>query len=331
MATASGEVEATVYHPTTRVLAVLELLQAHGRLTGAELARRLEVNIRTARRYVEMLQDLGIPVEAERGRHGAYRLRPGFKLPPLMLTEDEALAAVLALLAAQRLGLGAAAPAVESTLARIERVLPAAVRERVQAVEEALVLDVRPGGLAPPPGEVVVTLSVAVQASRRVWLRYRSYQEEETEREFDPYGLVYRDGAWYATGYCHLRQDRRLLRLDRILEVAVRDDTFTRPAGFDARQEVVQAIASVPRAWPVEVVLETTLAEAQQRISPLMGTLAEAPGGVIFRCSTSDLTWMAEYLAGRGFPLIVRQPPELREALRQHALAIAGFAERTEA
>src|SRR5262245_42651045 len=122
-----------MYHPTTRVLAVLELLQARGRITGAELAQRLEVDVRTARRYVETLQDLGIPVEGERGRYGAYRLRPGFRLPPLMLTEDEALAVVLGLLAARRLGLGAATPSVESTLAKIGRVLPAAVRERVKA------------------------------------------------------------------------------------------------------------------------------------------------------------------------------------------------------
>ena len=69
-----------MYHPTTRVLAVLELLQARGRLSGPELAERLEVDLRTVRRYVTMLQDLGIPVEAERGRHGGYRLRPGDRI-----------------------------------------------------------------------------------------------------------------------------------------------------------------------------------------------------------------------------------------------------------
>src|SRR5918997_6080580 len=90
-----------MYHPTTRVLTVLELLQSRGRITGPELAERLEVNIRTARRYITMLQDLGMPIEAERGRYGAYRLRPGFKLPPLMFTEDEALALTLSLLAAR--------------------------------------------------------------------------------------------------------------------------------------------------------------------------------------------------------------------------------------
>ncbi len=91
-----------VYRPTARVLTVLELLQARGRMTGAALAERLEVDVRTVRKYVETLQDLGIPVEAERGRYGGYRLRPGFKLPPLMLNDDEALAITLGLLAARR-------------------------------------------------------------------------------------------------------------------------------------------------------------------------------------------------------------------------------------
>ena len=123
-----------MYHPTTRVLTVLEMLQSHRQLSGPELAERLEVNIRTVRRYIMMLQDLGIPVEAERGRYGSYCLRPGFRLPPLMFTEDEALALTLGLLAARRLGLMDATLPVEGALAKIERVLPLAVRERVQAL-----------------------------------------------------------------------------------------------------------------------------------------------------------------------------------------------------
>src|SRR5688500_11422033 len=75
-----------VYHPTTRVLTVLELLQSQQRISGPELAARLEVDVRTVRRYIAMLQDLGIPIEAEIGRYGGYMLRPGFKLPPLMFT-----------------------------------------------------------------------------------------------------------------------------------------------------------------------------------------------------------------------------------------------------
>src|SRR5918992_645638 len=117
-----------LYNPTTRVLTVLELLQAHGRMSGPELARRLEIGERTVRNYIVMLQDLGVPVEAERGRYGAYRLRPGFKLPPLMFSEDEALGVTLGLLAARELGLAGEAPAIEGALAKLARVLPERVR-----------------------------------------------------------------------------------------------------------------------------------------------------------------------------------------------------------
>ncbi|CAA9552224.1 MAG: Helix-turn-helix, type 11 [uncultured Thermomicrobiales bacterium] len=174
-----------VYRPTARVLTVLELLQAHGRLTGAALAERLEVDIRTVRSYIETIQDLGIPVEAERGRYGAYRLRPGFKLPPLIFSEDEALALTLSLLAARGSSLAANAPAVEGALAKVERVLPEATRARLQAVERTVVFEDDAARPAPPPA-TVATLSAAVQAGRSVHLRYRSARAQETERAFDP-------------------------------------------------------------------------------------------------------------------------------------------------
>jgi predicted DNA-binding transcriptional regulator YafY len=189
-----------MYHPTTRVLTVLELLQAHVRLTGAEIARRLEVNIRTARHYIELLQDLGIPIEAERGRYGAYRLRPGYKLPPLFFTEDEAFALTLGLVVSRHLDLTATVPAVEGTLAKIERVLPEQVRTRLQALEQTLVLDIGiPRGT--PSSSTVLVLSTAVKNGRRVRLRYQSGQAAETERVFDPYGVVYRRGYWYVFDY----------------------------------------------------------------------------------------------------------------------------------
>src|SRR5262245_32153029 len=106
-----------MYHPTTRVLTILELLQAHGSMSGAELGARLEVDRRTVRRYITMLQDLGIPIEATRGPEGGYRLRPGFKLPPLMLTNDEALAITLSLMAARRQSIPADPHTIEGALA----------------------------------------------------------------------------------------------------------------------------------------------------------------------------------------------------------------------
>lgn len=148
-----------VYRPTARVLAVLELLQAHGRMTGAELARRLEVDVRTVRKYVETLQDLGIPVEATLGRYGGYRLRPGFRLPPLIFGEDEAVALTLSLLVARRAGLAAEVD-FEAVLAKVERVLPAASRERVQAVEAVVAV----GGGTSVPGPRSRTVSVLTAA-----------------------------------------------------------------------------------------------------------------------------------------------------------------------
>jgi len=124
--------------PATRLLAMLEVLQARGRVGGPELAERLGVEPRTVRRYAVKLDELGIPVEAERGPGGGYRLRPGYKLPPLMLTDDEAAAVVLGLIAARQTGIAAQGAGLDDALAKILRVLPAELRERVAALEEHL-------------------------------------------------------------------------------------------------------------------------------------------------------------------------------------------------
>src|SRR5262245_49708749 len=156
-------------------------------MTGAELARRLEVDIRTVRNYIQTLSDLGIPVEAERGRYGAYRLRAGYKLPPLIFTEDEALALTLSLLVARESGVVTTTPAFEGVLAKVERVLPAATRARIQAVEQTVVFE-RGTATTAPSGLAVLALSSAIQSGRRVVLRYRSARGDLTERAFDPYG-----------------------------------------------------------------------------------------------------------------------------------------------
>ncbi|MBE3559532.1 MAG: YafY family transcriptional regulator [Ktedonobacteraceae bacterium] len=317
-----------MYFPTTRVLTVLELLQSHQKLSGPELAARLEVDTRTVRRYITMLQDLGMPVEAGRGRYGYYRLRPGFKLPPLMFTDDEALALTLGLLAARKMGLIVAVPAVEGALAKVERVLPQSLREQVRAVQDALVLDLSSSGSI-PRNEIVVTLCAAAQQQRRVLLSYRAFSGEITERRVDPYGLVYRSGFWYMTGYCHLRAALRTFRLDRAVQAELLDETFTRPPGFNCLEHVLRSIASTPGAWRVNVLLEATLEEAQQRVPPALALLEQEEHGVGFYCSVEDLDWLAYELVRLRLPFVVRQPAELRESLRRLAAHISELAERT--
>jgi predicted DNA-binding transcriptional regulator YafY len=318
------------YRPTGRVLAVLEMLQSRRRITGAEIAGRLEVSTRTARRYVETLRELGVPVQGEQGRGGAYSLRPGFRLPPMMFTDEEALGLALGLLAARGLGLSGVSPAVEGALAKLERVMPEALRERVRTLEET----VTTAAAWPAPrasGETVAVLAAAARDGRRVRVRYRSGLGEETEREVDTYAVVRGEGYWYAAVYDHLRGAMRLFRIDRVLDAQPLETAFERPPGYDAPERVLDALAAMPHdRWSVEVFLEATLREAREQVPALGIALEETPdGGVVLRSSTSDLDWMAGVLAGLRFPFAVRGPTELREALRRRAEEIAALAERT--
>ncbi|HVB24333.1 MAG TPA: YafY family protein [Ktedonobacteraceae bacterium] len=312
------------YSPVTRLLTALDLLQSRPGVTAAQLAERLEVEARSVRRYITMLQEIGIPVEAVRGRYGGYRLRPGFKLPPLMWTEEEALAVTLGLQAVQQLGLSQTVPTVESALAKVERVLPQALRERVQAVQETVVLDLVTHGRA-EQSAYVMRLSTAAYQRKRVWLRYQSHPGAENEREFDCYGLVYHSQRWYAIGYCHLRQDTRIFRLDRIRTLEAREERFTPPAHFDCLAYTIQAFAAMPSRWLAEVLLQTSLEQIREAVPATFATLEETPAGIFLRAYDDDLQHTARFLVNLGCPFRVLQPPELIKELRvlaEHILAM---------
>ncbi|HYF65559.1 MAG TPA: YafY family protein [Herpetosiphonaceae bacterium] len=314
-----------MYHPTTRVLTILELLQTHDRISGQELARRLEVSERSVRNYVAQLQDLGIPVRSDRGRAGGYRLRPGYKLPPLMFTADEAVALTLGLLAGRTTGLTTAAQAAEGALAKLARVLPDAVRQQVQALHETLVIESAPRYPA-PASAVVQLISQATRLRRRVRISYQAADGAASERDFDPYGVVFQAGRWYAVGHCHLRGGIRMFRLDRMRGAELLDDVFTAPASFDALGYVSAQLAGMPRPWSVEVLLRSTVAAVRCTISPAMAQLEETPAGVVLRCSVECLDWLAYVLAGLECDLEVIRPPELGDALGRLAARVASLA-----
>jgi predicted DNA-binding transcriptional regulator YafY len=316
-----------VYHPTTRVLTVLELLQSRPRLSGGELAQRLEVDRRTVRRYISMLQELGVPVESEPGRYGGYRLKPDYKLPPMMFTEEEALALILGLLISRRVGFGETAPAIEGALAKIDRVLPDRLRGRVQAVQGALTFTPMRGfgGLTDP--SALLALSTAAQDNRRVWIRYRG-ADDQTERAIDPYGVVHHRGRWYIVGWCHLRADVRMFRLDRVLALELLEDVFSRPFNFDCAGFVLQSLARVPWGSPIEVLLEIPIAEARRRVAADLGTLEETSDGVLLRTQADALDWMARLLVQIDCPFRIQHPPELRDAVRKLAREVSRQARR---
>lgn len=315
-----------MYHPTTRLLAVLELLQSHRRMTGAELAERVEVNVRTLRRYITMLQELGIPIVTERGRYGAYELIAGFKLPPMMFTNDEALTLAIGLLATQRLGLTEIAHTIESTRAKLERVMPAELKERMRALTETILLDLDTSPAISSTG-IMLPMSSAAKLQRRVHIHYRSHQDEETERDLDPYGLAHFQGRWYVVGHCSLRNDLRSFRLDRILDVKLTDTHFERPPDFDALTYLVQKMATLPRQFPFEILLKTDLVRAQNENMDIFGVLEPGKDGLLFRGSTDDLDWMARELAKLPFNFVIHKPEQLRTALRNLGMELTKLAE----
>jgi predicted DNA-binding transcriptional regulator YafY len=269
-----------------------------------------------------MLQDLGIPVEAGHGRAGGYRLRPGFKLPPLLFTEEEAMAVTLGLLAARRVGLTGAAPATEGALAKIERVLPVAVGERIRALTETIGFSQAAPNAEPVAGESLLTLSAAAQQQRRVWLRYRAREGDESEREVDPYGLVFHYGRWYLVCFDHRSGEMRIFRVDRIQAVERRTESFERPPDFDSVEHLARSLANIPWGFTVEVVLEARLEEVRWRVPAHFATLEETPGGVLMRAQADDLGMAARYLVGLGWPFAVRQPLELRDEVRRLAVEL---------
>jgi predicted DNA-binding transcriptional regulator YafY len=308
---------------------MLELLQTHHRLTGAELAARLGTDERTVRRYAATLAELGIPVTAARGRYGGYRLSPGYKLPPLMLTDDEAVAVVLGLVAADRLGLATEAPATGVALAKLHRVLPAPLADRLAAVQATLGFSLPRREPGPgPAAHTLLALATAARERRRVGFGYRSWQGRTSQRALDPYGLVFHRGRWYVTGHDHHRGEIRTFRLDRIDAVVPGTATFTVPDGFDPVGHVTRSLAAVPYQWRVEVLLETDLAQARRRVPAELAELTATAEGVLLRARAERLDGMAQLLAGLGWPFTVVHPDELRAAVAALAARLAGYAQR---
>ena len=302
--------------PTSRLLELLELLQTRPLTTGREIADQLGIDSRTARRYVGVLQSLGIPVEGQRGVGGGYRIRPGYRLPPLMLGDEEAVVVVLGLLATRGSGADGSSAAVDGALAKINRVLPTTLRRQVEALAETLDFTTTRRG-TPADAGVVLLLADAIRRHRRLRTAYRTFAGDESERELSPYGLVVHRGRWYLAAHDHLRDDLRTFRVDRMSQTALAEGPFAAPPeGFDAVAHVTRALASVPWTWTVEVLLDLPLDAAAKRIPATLAELADDPDGTLLRMRVDSLDWMATVLAGLDCGFTIRSPDELRGSVR---------------
>ena len=316
-----------MYDPIMRVLTVLEVLQARDHVTGAELAERLEVDLRTVQRYIVRLKDLKIPVESSRGVGGAYRLRPGYRLPPLLLTNEEAFALSLGLHSLRQVGLSAFAPATEGALKKLQRVLPETLRESIRTVEDVIAIE---------PGPWVVTTSVecligaasAIRTGRRIRFDYRSHDGNATRRHIEPYAVVHTDGRWYLIGHCLTRRALRTFRLDRVSNLAAGAGSFHRPAGFDARQHLRASMPFVQSEYQIDVWIDMPISEARQNFAPWRVAVEEEAGGTRVRCGRDRLEMIAAMLLSMGRRIVVHSPQELRKTFRELAQQALKAAEK---
>jgi predicted DNA-binding transcriptional regulator YafY len=318
--------------PTARVLAVLEMLQAGGTRTTADLASRLDVDERTVRRYVDHLIDLDIPVRSVRGRYGGYRLAPGYRMPPLMFTDDEALAVMLGLVAGLRAGLvPTSATAMENAAAKIRRVLPEALGRRLDALLATADFTTAARPAATRETGVLLMLAEAARHRRPAAVSYTTRDGRQSERTVHPYGIVVHSGRWYVTGADSASGEVRTFRLDRVETATVLPGSFDIPAGFDPAARVLSGLAEVPYRHEVSLRVLGTAEQIRARLPAGIATVAEIPadsavsgaressGWVRVRLRAERLEWIPSLLASLDRPFVIESP----DALRDHVHALA--------
>jgi predicted DNA-binding transcriptional regulator YafY len=325
--------------PAAQVLTLLELLQSGGVRTTAELAGRLGVDGRTVRRYVDHLIDLDVPVESVRGRYGGYRLAPGYRMPPLMLSDDEALAVLLGLVAGRRAGLMTAAEtASETAAAKIARVLPERIARALDSVLASLAFTAPSREVPAPAAAVLLPIADAVRHHRPVSIRYTDASGAGSERALHPYGLVSHAGRWYVTGADPGIGEDRTFRLDRIGQARTLPGSFEPPAGPDPAQRLLSGLAAAPYRHHVILQVQGTVEQVRARLPASVATVApsspaQGPGDgtegwLRVELRAERLDWLPPVLASLDLPFVIQQPDELRGLVAALAGRLAASARR---
>src|SRR6516162_8672666 len=262
--------------PTGRALRALGLLQAQPGITGSQLAAKLDVTERAARRYVAILREADIPIESTPGPYGGYRLGRGIRLPPLVFTATEALGLVMAVLDGSHAAANADDP-VGAALGKIIRALPENV-SRPAATMRQHALAAPDRGAVRPAGETTSALVAAVAAQRRVRIVYRSEAGRQWAEEVDPWAVVVRHGRWYLLCHSHRAGAVRAYRIDRIQSAAAGGEQFRAPEGLDYADLLEQHLGT---GWEFEtkVVFDAPYDEVARYIRPPMGRLERSGDG----------------------------------------------------
>jgi predicted DNA-binding transcriptional regulator YafY len=314
----------------TRLLSLIMLLQARSSWKAGDLAVELNVSERTVHRYMGMLDEMGIPIYAERGPYGGFSLLRGYKLPPLIFSPEEATVLYMGANLVRDVWGQTYEDAVTAVTAKLDNVLPDDLRQEVAQVQQGLFVN----GLAAmdyrPWEPTIHALRKCIVDRRCVHLRYRSLsQRANTERTVEPYALTFQWGLWYLIGFCRLRQEMRTFRVDRIQHAEPVDEQFDKPANFSAREYMARAMR-YEATYQVIVHLGAHVAQGvRQAQGHWMEVSDHDDGSITARFSTDSLDWATGWVLSFGPAARVLEPPELiarvREAaegtLRQYELA----------
>lgn len=310
-------------NPATRLIHLIMLLQRRPNQKAADLARELGVSVRTLHRYFQMLDELGIPVYSDRGPYGGFSLVRGYKMPPLVFTPEESVAVYLGTSLVEEMWGQVYREAARSALAKLENVLPDEQRAEINWARRALFATGMHRSDLDALAPVLDKLRRAVREMRTMDMTYHSPAREKVEQRLvDPYALVHRWGWWYLIGYCHLRNDMRTFRVDRIEGLSLTDQVFQRPSDFDihaylAKEQQFQSLIQVR----LRFALSATHVARYNRT--YWESLDDQPdGSVVVTMNTPDLNWAASTVLAYGPILTVLEPEELKKLVAEWAEAV---------
>ena len=284
------------------------------------MADRLEVSQRTLRRDVERLRVLGYPVHAVRGLDGGYRLGSGTKLPPLLLSDDEAVAIAIGLRTAADQPIAGIAESSMGALIKIGQLLPAPLQRRVETISAAV--DAPPS--VAPDVVALATLTTLARASRdseQARFDYRGAGGDPSQRLVEPHHVVPLDRRWYLVAWDLDREDWRTFRLDRIADPSTTNRRFTpRPLPApDPTTYIRQTIASLRSVYNVELTVVAPIEEVQRHLGPWGSATKLSADTTRIHMNIPDLGWAVMMLAVLNADIRHVEPAELRTLLHELA------------
>ncbi|MBO7747781.1 YafY family transcriptional regulator [Paenibacillus sp. MWE-103] len=309
------------------MLAILWLLKANKRMTAKQLADALEMHIRTVYRYIDALCASGVPIVADSGHNGGYSLLPQFKESPLFFDLEEQKALLQAAVFAQEAGYPYG-DVLRQALTKLKRYTN---EEQRTAIDRHLVgFDVISSGPDEGMAPLLRQLEAAVAGNGTMLIEHhKGVGLEPQGRRIDPYGLVHWKGKWYVVAHCHLREEIRSFRVDRIVSAEPTDATFERPADFSARGYLLQFLkpwisADGEKLIAVGVEGKPETLNALCETGPFGDSLVErAKDRAQFMFEENAmLTYVPYYLLGYGAKLTVLGPPELKARMASLALEL---------